>query len=91
MCLSKILQNIGTLPSGKQLLIYGAEYYFDCHALCYLVSILKFFCWWFVRCKSLKPGGYHLMTATFVRAGIPHRCTYNIQDGKEKEIKEEEE
>ena len=28
------------------------------------------------------------MTATFVRAGIPHHCTYNIQQGKEEEKNE---
>ena len=37
--------------------------------------------------QKSKLGGYHLMTATFVRAGIPQHCTYNIQQGKENKQK----
>lgn len=32
--------------------------------------------------QKSKLGGYHLMTVTFVRAGIPQHCTYDIQQGK---------
>lgn len=38
------------------------------------------------KVQKSKLGGYHLMTATFVRADIPHHCTYTIQQRKEEAI-----